>query len=87
MSIVSIRAAVECDECGRRFKVDLEEAYQPPAGWSLFDCAVDAVRGGVAHDLGEGSTSVQSGRALCVHCTREADAAPAAPPTADEAAP
>lgn len=72
MSVTSIRATIACDDCGARFTVDLDAAYKPPVGWSLFDVAEDAVRDG-GGDLMD-SCSVQDEKHLCVACTRKADA-------------
>lgn len=50
MSVVSIVAKVECDDCGYRFRVHLDAAYKPPDGWSIWDVVVDLVRGGVGDE-------------------------------------
>lgn len=76
MSLVVILAHISCDRCGERFEVDLDAAYKPPADWTLWDCAEDAVRGGVSlHDNFLKSTSVQNGQMLCPTCTRKIDEA------------
>jgi len=77
MSVVSIQSVVSCDNCGATFKVDHDPAYCPPEGWSLFDVAEDAVRGGYVHgsSIFDGSCSVQNGSMLCIPCTRAADRA------------
>jgi hypothetical protein len=72
-----MKSTVECDECAGRFVVVHDAAYAPPAGWSLWDVAEDAVRGGYF----EGgsifaSCSVQDGKMLCAPCTKKADAEP-----------
>lgn len=72
MSVTCILATIACDSCGAEFRVELDPAYNPPAGWSIWDVAVDAVRGGVEAD-GTGSTSVQDGEMLCSSCTKERD--------------
>ncbi len=79
MGVVSIQSTVSCDGCGTHFKVDHDPAYKPPAGWSLFDVAEDAVRGGyvLGSSLFDGSCSVQNGSMLCIPCTRAADRAAA----------
>lgn len=78
MAVVSIQSEIACDECGSRFKVDHDLAYKPPSGWSLFEVAEDAVRGGYAagKSIFDGSCSVQDGSMLCIPCTRSADATP-----------
>ena len=74
MSVHKITATVDCDNCGKRFTVELDPADKLPEGWSLWDEVEDAVRGGVAtgNPMGE-STSVQDGKMLCAECTRERD--------------
>lgn len=76
MGVYWIRAHIRCDECGAGFAVDLDAAHKPPAGWSLWDVAEDAVRGGqvFGKSIFDGSCSVQQGRMLCIPCTRAADA-------------
>lgn len=74
MSIVSVRASVECDCCGSPFSVALDESYVPPKGWSIFDVAVDAVRGSSEYrGPGLTSSSVQEGNQLCAICTSRFD--------------
>jgi RNA polymerase subunit RPABC4/transcription elongation factor Spt4 len=67
MAVFSIIARIACDGCGTLFNADLDSGYKPPQGWSLFDCAEDAVRGGA--DGG----SVQGKHMLCNDCTRFID--------------
>lgn len=88
MALSWIRARHTCDCCGAWFEVDLKPPYTPPAGWSLFDCALDAVRGGYivdGHNLTMDtleralgfytlSCSVQGDGTLCGLCTKAADA-------------
>lgn len=71
MTVTSIQALCHCDECGEPMTVDLDPAYKPPASWTLWDCAEDAVRGGNA---GAGITSVQDDKMLCPICTKAEDA-------------
>ena len=75
MSVISIKSAIECDGCGARFAVDHDPAYKPPSGWSLWDVAEDAVRGGHVDgaSIFDGSCSVQDGQTLCIPCTQKAD--------------
>jgi len=73
MSIIHIVALVECDKCGYRFQVAMEESRKVPKDWTLFDCAEDAVRGGIDVVDGIGSTSVQDNQMLCTDCTKKID--------------
>jgi hypothetical protein len=68
MSVVRIEAVIACDGCGSKFMVDVDAAYKPPQGWSMWDVAQDAVRGGL--DGG----SIQGDIMLCLKCTKIADA-------------
>ena len=76
MAVLSITAPIECDECGAHFATDMDEARTVPSGWSLWDAAVDTVRGGSVNgsSIFNGSCSVQDGRMLCIECTNKADA-------------
>lgn len=71
MSIVLVRATIECDGCGRHFHTDLDEAYKRPEGWTLFEEAEDMVRGG--HCYEGGICSVMHGLHLCPKCTGVVD--------------
>ena len=77
MSIRYIHVHANCDECGLPFRVELELAYTTPHGWTVYDLAVDAIRGSLEyHDsviLGSGSSSVQGDKHLCHMCTYKAD--------------
>jgi hypothetical protein len=76
MGLPFIKGGIECDGCGERFDVDLDAAYKPPASWSLWDVAEDAVRGGHVSgkcSLFDGLSSVQDGKMLCIPCTQKAD--------------
>ena len=74
MSVNTITASIQCDDCGKNFRVSLDESARTPEGWTLFELAEDAVRGGVStvDPIGQ-STSVQDGMMLCPTCTRERD--------------
>jgi hypothetical protein len=73
MSVHRIEAVIDCDGCGHRFSVELDPAYKPKC-WSLWDCAVDGVRGGQRGTIGDrGHTSVQGGLCLCPVCTGTVD--------------
>jgi hypothetical protein len=79
MSLNFLKAHFNCDGCGTQFSVGLDPALQPPSGWSLFDCAVDAVRGTVDYEEARnrdsiGLSSVQDDKHLCATCTAKADA-------------
>lgn len=71
MTLKSISAKFECDGCGAAFEAYIDPARTLPADWSMFDMAVDAVRGSV----GAACTSVQgeSNQCLCHKCTRAVD--------------
>lgn len=76
--IVDIKAKFSCDECGTEFIVSIDPPYEPPAGWSMFDVAEDAIRGGQDYEDGHEPQSdyigsVQDDRHLCGRCTRKAD--------------
>jgi hypothetical protein len=80
--ICHVKAMFACDDCGTEFIVSLEPAYEPPAGWSVFAVAEDAIRGGQGYEDGvEGSMpgpwssgSVgDDGRHYCDRCTRKRD--------------
>jgi hypothetical protein len=75
MSVEAIKAKIECDNCGSQFEVRLDPARNLPSGWSIFDFAEDAVRGGyvVGKSIFDGSCSVQNDQMLCITCTRAAD--------------
>lgn len=75
MSVLSISASIECDECAKRFAVNMDPARTVPHGWSLWDAANDTVRGGYVNgaSIFDGSCSVQDDRMLCIECTRKAD--------------
>lgn len=97
MSVLSIIAAIECEGCGKHFRVELDPASKT---WrenedggvtvhfgSLFDAAVDGVRGGVVAPEKGGvidfiaGSSVQDGKMLCPSCTAARDAACEKSPT------
>lgn len=57
-------------------------AYDPPDDWTVFDVAVDQVRGGLWYEDGNedpietGSGSVEEERHYCARCTRKRDTKP-----------
>src|SRR3546814_7393814 len=73
MSIAVIRAAFECDGCGKPFKVDIEPSTK---NWmrrqDMLSIAENAIRGGMTSD-GE-FCSIQADMHLCGDCTAVADA-------------
>src|SRR3546814_2911479 len=75
MSISVIRAAFECDGCGKPFKVDIEPSTK---NWmrrhDMLSIAENAIRGGMTSD-GE-FCSIQADMHLCGDCTAVADAIP-----------
>lgn len=80
MSVIKIRAHIECDECGAQFSVGMDPSDKPVKDWCLWDMAEDAVRGSVQYEdkiwqYGLVS-SVQDGKMLCKDCTEKADARP-----------
>jgi len=78
MSVIKIRAFIECDECGAQFSVALDPADPTPDGWTLWELAEDAVRGSVNYEdktWHSGlSSSVQNDKMLCKDCTAKEDA-------------
>jgi hypothetical protein len=68
VSIRSITAIVECDECGKNFPVQLDAANKRPADWSLFEECEDELRADVA--------SVADGKHYCEACTKTRDEGP-----------
>ena len=78
MSVLAIRATIECDECGERFRVGIDPATRPFG--SAWDLAEAAVRAG--DFVGDGGPcSVQSDKMLCGDCTKVADEGRARPCT------
>lgn len=77
MSVIKIRAYIECDECGAQFSVGMDPTDKPNKDWSLWDMAEDAVRGSVEYEdkLWQYGlvSSVQNGKMLCKDCTTKAD--------------
>ncbi len=73
MSVRWIKAQIECDECGTRFQVELEESSITPEDWTLFELVEDVVRGGIGGDNPLKGSSVQEGKMLCSNCTEKAD--------------
>lgn len=79
MTVKSIEAVIRCDNCGTEFRMDVDPARNVPFKWSMWDVAVDAIRGGhLAGMVGlssllVGSPSVQADLHLCVKCTRIVD--------------
>jgi len=75
MSVIDIKAKVDCDECGAVFKVYLDPSHELAKSWSLWDEVENTVRSGTESSYGPlKSTSVQEGKMLCPACTVAADA-------------
>lgn len=74
--IVEIKAKFSCDDCGTEFFVGMDPAYEPPAGWSVFAIAEDAIRKGDSYEdatdalIGYGSVG-SDGRHYCTRCTNK----------------
>jgi len=78
VSVLNVKARIQCDGCGTNFIVELDPEKMRPKGWSLSDEAVDAVRGGTyevprggCHVSGQ--CSVQGELQLCAGCTKIVD--------------
>ena len=68
-----VKAAIECEGCGKPFSVFLDPGDLDD-GMDIHDLAVEAVRNGdKSADDGSGHTSLQSGLPLCRACTKIAD--------------
>lgn len=68
MSLVTVRATFDCDGCGTQFRVDMKPEAMRPKGWSLFDEAVDYLRGGCGSD--GGMPAIVHDMHLCHECAR-----------------
>ena len=81
MALIEIRARFRCDDCGREFSVQLDPVDKPPTGWSVFDVAEDAIRGGAGYIGPDVTGSVQKSdtisdkdnKHLCGTCTEKTD--------------
>jgi len=71
--IIDIKAKFSCDRCGREFTLKIDPVDNIPADWSMFDKAVDAIRGSYGYEDGEGSygryASTDGERHYCHPCT------------------
>jgi len=73
MSVATIRATIDCDGCGKQFKVEMDPARRmSEVVPTVDDAAHDAVAGGIVVDM-PGSCSVQDDKELCPACTKLAD--------------
>lgn len=75
VSIDRVEVRAICDGCGKWFCVEMELSDSIPQDWTLYDAAVNAVRGSLEYrdaKLIIGSSSVQDGKHLCDACTDEA---------------
>lgn len=66
-SLLKIVSHFHCGGCGGYFQVEMEVGGIIPPGWTMFDVAVDSIRGGF-----EGG-SIQGGYILCKKCTQDVD--------------
>lgn len=71
MSVVVIKATIECDGCGKQFHTELHNSDKLPENWTLFELAEDYVRGG--NCVEGGMSSVYHDLQLCPQCTSIAD--------------
>lgn len=74
--LIEIQAKFSCDDCGTEFSVTVDPALVMPTGWSVFDVAEDAVRGGFGYeDAHEPRSSyvgmVEDDRHLCGRCAEK----------------
>jgi len=73
MSLTKVAATFSCDECGTQMVAELEPTWVVShVGWTVFDLAEDALRGGCGSGLM--LTSVHEGKHLCAACTKNVDA-------------
>ena len=64
--LIHLRAKFECDDCGIKFEVNLDPALDVTTGWSLFDYAVDALRGDPARGM-------NGDKHRCIDCLKKED--------------
>lgn len=72
MALRHVKATFECDGCGADFIIVMDNADKPELNETLFEVAVDRVRGGLCED---GFCSVQDDMHLCATCTQRVDEA------------
>lgn len=79
--IKEVKATFECDRCGTEFTVKIDTAIEPPAGWSVFEIAEDAIWSLLNYEdatIKKGDTilggSVDSGKHYCQRCTYKRNA-------------
>ena len=71
MTLVNIRAAIDCDRCGKRFHVEIDPT---DTGNCAYDMVIDNIDTGLHDDAnGRGFVSMHHAEMLCVDCTRVAD--------------
>jgi hypothetical protein len=83
MAIRNILATIECDGCGREFRVSIPTDLEVKDYETVFDIAEDMVSDGLVHDYPKekrsndipGFCSYQGGKHLCGSCTKIVDAA------------
>lgn len=80
-----MRAAWQCEGCGKDFIVVIDQGRSIPPGWDLVEIARDAIRGGECVEIIDkyrckttgiaNSSSIQDGVHLCPECTHIVDEA------------
>lgn len=63
--LVNVMVKFGCDECGGRFEIRIDPAYQPPISWSVMEIAEDAIRGDAYCNA-----SVEGSQHYCEKCTK-----------------
>lgn len=80
MSLLSLKAKIECEGCGVHFSIEIDPGIKLLNYIDLPDIVGDSLRGegGMTLDpIGHcehGATSVQGGKWFCPGCTRKCDA-------------
>lgn len=74
--IIAIKAKFACDQCGEEFSVSIDPASIGAPGWSVFEIAEDAIRGGIGYEDGAPHEpgkvgAVEGNRHLCKECANE----------------
>lgn len=73
LTLMWVKAAIECEGCGKPFEVFLDPGDLDP-GMDLHDLAREAVvNGNKAATEGTGHTSIQGDYVLCRACTKRCD--------------
>ena len=66
MSLIYVTAFFECDQCGSRFSIAVDQSRDVLEGCDIFDIAEEAIRG-------DGFCSVTDHQHYCADCTKERD--------------